>query len=66
MLSAQRIKNLLRFRLRQLTWQAPVAARLDEFVRQLMTAGPDRHPELKLVAGIMRAGKGRLIWMAQK
>jgi tRNA(Ile)-lysidine synthase len=66
MLSAQRIKNLLRFRLRQLTWQAPVAARLDEFVRQLMTAGPDRHPELKLVAGIIRAGKGRLIWMAQK
>lgn len=65
-LSAQRIKNLLRFRLRQLTWQAPVATRLDEFVRQVMTAGPDRHPELKLVAGIMRAGKGRLIWVAQK
>lgn len=65
-LSLPRIKNLLRFRLRQMAWQAPVAARLDEFVRQLVTAGPDRHPELKLAAGVMRATKGRLSWEAQK
>lgn len=65
-LTPSRIKNLLRYRLRQLGWQAPVAARLDEFVRQLMTAGADRHPELKLPAGIMRAGRGRLCWLAAK
>ena len=65
-LSLPRIKNLLRFRLRQMAWQAPVAARLDEFVRQLVTAGPDRHPELKLAAGVMRAAKGRLWWLVQK
>jgi len=65
-LSPPRIKNLLRFRLRQLGWQAPAAARLEEFVRQLLSAGPDRHPQLTLPAGIMRAGKGRLCWLASK
>lgn len=65
-LSPARIKNLLRFRLRQMAWQAPVASRLDEFVRQLISAGVDRHPELKLAAGTMRAGKGRLAWITQK
>jgi tRNA(Ile)-lysidine synthase len=65
-LGAARIKNLLRYRLRQLAWQAPVAARLDEFVRQLLNAAPDRHPELKLDRGMMRVGKGQLSWIAQK
>ena len=65
-LTATRIKNLLRYRLRQLAWQAPVAARLEEFVRQLQSAGPDRHPELKLSAGVMRAGRGQLNWIADK
>ena len=65
-LTAARIKNLLRYRLRQLTWQAPVSARLEEFVRQLQCAGPDRHPELKLSAGVMRAGRGQLNWIANK
>ncbi len=65
-LTATRIKNLLRYRLRQLSWQVPVSARLEEFVRQLQSAGADRHPELKLSAGIMRAGKGRLLWVANK
>lgn len=64
-LSPARIKNLLRFRLRQIAWQAPAASRLDEFVRQLISAGADRHPELKLAAGSMRAGKGRLAWVTQ-
>ncbi len=63
-LSLSRLKNLLRWRLRQLAWQAPAAARLDEFCRQLMTAAPDRHPELILPAGKMRLARGRLRWCA--
>lgn len=59
-----RLKNLLRHRLRQLGWQVPVAARLDEFVRQLLSAGPDRHPELQLPAGRMRVAGKRLYWLA--
>ena len=65
-LSVPRIKNLLRFRLRQLAWQAPSSARLDEFVRQLISAAPDRHPELKLGAGSMRVAKGHLHWLIEK
>jgi tRNA(Ile)-lysidine synthase len=65
-LGAVRIKNLLRYRLRQMAWQTPVAARLDEFVRQLLSAAPDRHPELKLESGLMRIAKGRLFWITQK
>ena len=65
-LGVARIKNLLRYRLRQMAWQAPVAARLDEFVRQLLNAAPDRHPELKLDKGLMRVGKGQLSWITQK
>lgn len=65
-LSLPRLKNLLRYRLHCLGWRPPVAARLDEFARQLLSAGPDRHPELQLPDGTMRAGKGRLRWLAQK
>jgi tRNA(Ile)-lysidine synthase len=65
-LGAARIKNLLRYRLRQMAWQTPVAARLDEFVRQLLSAAPDRHPELKLDKGLMRIAKGQLSWITQK
>lgn len=65
-LSPARLKNLLRYRLRALGWQAPVTARLDEFVRQLRCAGPDRHPELQLAEGSMRIARGRLCWLAQK
>ena len=65
-LSVPRIKKLLRFRLRQLAWQAPSSARLDEFVRQLISAAPDRHPELKLGAGSMRVAKGHLHWLIEK
>ncbi|MDR0777626.1 MAG: tRNA lysidine(34) synthetase TilS [Azonexus sp.] len=64
-LSPGRLKNLLRFRLRCLGWRVPVAARLDEFTRQLQSAGPDRHPELHLAEGRMRAARGRLHWLAQ-
>ncbi len=63
-LSPGRLKNLLRFRLRSLGWRVPVAARLDEFARQLQSAGPDRHPELILAEGRMRAARGRLHWLA--
>ena len=62
-LSPARLKNLLRWRLRQLGWQVPVAARLDEFVRQIYVAGPDRHPELVLPGGRLRVGGGRLRWL---
>lgn len=62
-LSPARLKNLLRWRLQSLGWQLPVADRLDEFVRQLMTAAPDRHPELRLPAGRMRLARGWLAWL---
>ena len=65
-LSPARLKNLLRHRLRQLGWRTPDAVRLDEFCRQLLTAGPDRHPELVLPDGRIRAAQGRLNWVAQK
>jgi len=61
-LATPRLKNLLRYRLRRLGWRVPVANRLDEFARQLLTAGPDRHPELKLPEGKMIAGRGLLYW----
>lgn len=60
-----RLKNLLRHRLRELRWQTPAAARLEEFARQLLSAGPDRHPALELAEGSMKAGQGRLRWVAR-
>lgn len=65
-LSSPRLKNLLRYRLRQLGWRMPSATRLDEYVRQLQTAGPDRHPELILSDGRMRLALGRLHWLNEK
>ncbi|WP_412479262.1 tRNA lysidine(34) synthetase TilS [Azonexus sp. IMCC34839] len=61
-LSTERIKNMLRFRLRQLGWRTPDAPRLAEFVRQLRQAAPDRHPALLLPDGEMRVAQGRLTW----
>ena len=66
MLSLPRLKNLLRYRLRQLGWQVPVTSRLEEFTRQLQSAGPDRHPELRLPSGKMRAARGLLHWLPEK
>jgi tRNA(Ile)-lysidine synthase len=65
-LSLPRLKNLLRHRLHQLGWRVPVAARLDEFARQLQSAAPDRHPELVLPEGTMRSGRGLLRWLSEK
>lgn len=65
-LSVSRLKNLLRHRLRRLGWQVPVASRLDEFVRQLLAAAPDRHPELVLEEGVMRVENRRLHWSLRK
>lgn len=62
-LAPARIRNLLRWRLQQLGWQPPTASRLDEFVRQLLYAAPDRHPELQLPAGRMRLSRARLSWL---
>jgi tRNA(Ile)-lysidine synthase len=64
-LSPTRLANLIRHRLRVLGWQVPVSARLDEFCRQLLVAGADRHPELCLPAGRMVAGRGHLRWIAR-
>lgn len=65
-LSLSRLKNLLRYRLRVLGWRTPVATRLNEFARQILAAGPDRHPSLALPEGIMRCGRGRLRWLSVK
>ncbi|MGB4064616.1 MAG: tRNA lysidine(34) synthetase TilS [Azonexus sp.] len=65
-LSLPRLKNLLRYRLRSLGWQVPVAARLEEFARQLQSAAPDRHPELMLPGGKMRVARGLLSWLPEK
>jgi len=65
-LSLSRLKNLLRHRLRSLGWQVPVAARLEEFARQLQSAAPDRHPELVLPDGKMRVARGQLHWLPEK
>ena len=65
-LSLPRLKNLLRYRLRELGWHAPAAARLQEFSRQLQTAGADRHPALDLAEGSMIAGGGVLRWVARR
>jgi len=64
-LSRERLKNLLRHRLRRLGWRVPGAARLDEFARQVQSAAPDRHPELLLEEGRIRATHGRLHWLAK-
>ena len=65
-LSLPRLKNLLRHRLRQLGWQAPATARLEEFARQLQSAGPDRHPSLDLAEGSMVSGQRKLRWVARR
>jgi tRNA(Ile)-lysidine synthase len=64
-LSLPRLKNLLRYRLRELGWAAPAAERLAEFARQLQAAGADRHPALDLEEGRLVAGRGRLRWIAR-
>ncbi len=64
-LSLARGRNLIRHRLRQLGWRVPVSRRLDEFVRQLHEARADRHPELVLPDGVMRAGRGLLHWIPE-
>lgn len=61
-LSPARLKNLLRWRLRQLGWRVPVTTRLNEFVRQVQTAKPDRHPALALPEGVMQVSGGILFW----
>lgn len=62
-LSLPRLKNLLRYRLRQLGWGMPVASRLEEFARQLLEAGPGRRPQLCLPDGEMRVLRGKLRWL---
>jgi tRNA(Ile)-lysidine synthase len=66
LLAPARLANLLRYRLRQLGWRTPDAARLAEFCRQVQVAGPDRHPELSMPEGRMLAARGRLRWLPSK
>lgn len=47
-LSANRATNLLRYLLAGNKLQSPDATSLAEFIRQLHTAGPDRHPRLRI------------------
>jgi tRNA(Ile)-lysidine synthase len=59
-LSAARARNLLRA---MLTWQhvqPPDERRLNEFVRQLQSAGNDRHPRIDLVTYALWCEGGRL------
>lgn len=65
-LSPARLKNLLRYRLRELGWRGPAAERLEEFVRQLRSAAPDRHPQLDLPDGTLRVAGGRLCCLKRK
>lgn len=62
-LSAPRLKNLLRHRLRYLGWRVPATRRLEEFVRQLLAAAPGTHPQLVLPDGEMRVQGRRLCWI---
>jgi len=62
-LDPARLKNLLRWRLRQLGWRVPGAGRLEEFVRQLLQAGPDRHPAMDLPDGGMVVRQRALHWL---
>ena len=65
-LTVPRIKNLIRYRLRCLGWYSPSSQRLEEFVRQLQTAGKDRHPELVLKQGKMQVKERCLHWFPEK
>jgi hypothetical protein len=59
-LSDARARNLLRA---MLTWQQvqpPDERRLNEFVRQLHTAGTDRHPRIDLAAYSLWCEAGQL------
>jgi tRNA(Ile)-lysidine synthase len=59
-LTEPRARNLLRA---MLTWhhvQPPDARRLKEFVRQLQTAGTDKHPRLELESYLLWCEGGRL------
>ena len=59
-LSPMRIRNLLRWRLQQLAWRVPAAARIDEFVRQLLASGPEGRPLLCLPDGQLQV-RGRCL-----
>jgi tRNA(Ile)-lysidine synthase len=64
-LSVERVKNLLRYRLRQLGWRVPAASRLNEFARQLLAAAPDKHPQLQLPDGVMYVVGRQLSWLGR-
>jgi tRNA(Ile)-lysidine synthase len=59
-LPAARQRNLLRGWLRAHGVQAPSAVRLDELLRQALTAGEDRHVQLRLGPHAVRVWRGQL------
>lgn len=59
-LPEERARNLLRAILNQSGRQSPDDDRLREFVRQVRTAGPDRHPRLDVAGYSLRSTKGRI------
>jgi tRNA(Ile)-lysidine synthase len=66
-LSLPRLKNLLRYHLRQLGWRVPVAARLDEFARQLQwQPGRIVTPNWFCPKGKMRSAQRCLHWVPAK
>lgn len=60
-LGRDRAANLLRCLLTTEHLQCPPTARLREFVRQLLEAGPDRHPELRLGRQTVSLKGGHLV-----
>ena len=59
-LSTPRVKNLLRSLLTWQELQAPDERRLNEFVRQLISAAPDRHPRLHAANYQLRYARGAI------
>lgn len=59
-LGLERGMNLLRCLLTAQGIQSPPEVRVREFMLQLHTAGPDRHPELRLKQHVLRRSRGQL------
>lgn len=59
-IDTERAANLLRCLLTRNGLQSPPTVQLQEFVRQMRHAAPDRHPELKLAGYFLKVKRGHL------
>lgn len=59
-LEPARSMNLLRYTLLEYKLQTPGQCRMREFIRQLRTASPDKHPELKIGKWVLRSQRQQL------